>query len=315
MKIKTQEIITSIAELFQLILVFNEESGECRALDFNPEMANLPENPDAFSEFYEALRYAVHPEDRPAFEKFSDPKRFRAELNDKASVSIESRIKQNNFRYYWSEITLLKSSQDVFYILLRDIHERKMRELRILREKDRRIREFEIRCHELMEENLKDELTGLYNPKGISEFFSGVVKEAERTDGAVFLCMADLDGLKYINDTFGHEAGNEVIRAAADTLRRAAPEGACSVRFGGDEFVLFAAAPKGSGVIAETERRIDEGVKSYNAAHAGAPYELGICYGSVLEPYSAELTEPDALIIRADNRMYKMKKRCAKHMR
>jgi len=79
----------------------------------------------------------------------------------------------------------------------------------------------------------RDPLTGMLNRRG----FDRMVGERGRVQGAVIIC--DIDNFKWVNDTFGHGPGDEVIRAFAEILRVRLPEGGFAARFGGEEFVIF----------------------------------------------------------------------------
>ena len=84
-----------------------------------------------------------------------------------------------------------------------------------------------------------DPLTGLYNRIGFGAEFERMRSSEELCGKPVTVIMADLDGLKYINDTFGHKAGDRAIALAASALMHGCPEGAVCVRFGGDEMIAM----------------------------------------------------------------------------
>ncbi|MBR4581476.1 MAG: GGDEF domain-containing protein [Lachnospiraceae bacterium] len=81
----------------------------------------------------------------------------------------------------------------------------------------------------------QDALTGLKNRRSTSEFINGLV------DGnATFsICLCDIDYFKKVNDTYGHEFGDEVLKAIADVFKKTASGNACISRWGGEEFLLI----------------------------------------------------------------------------
>lgn len=79
----------------------------------------------------------------------------------------------------------------------------------------------------------RDPMTGMLNRRG----FDRMVDESRGVQGAVVIC--DIDNFKWVNDTFGHGPGDEVIRAFAEMLQVRLPEGSFAARFGGEEFVIF----------------------------------------------------------------------------
>ncbi len=84
-----------------------------------------------------------------------------------------------------------------------------------------------------------DSLTGLYNQRVFNELWQRVHAECERGRGTYALLMIDIDKLKDINDTFGHEAGNSAIVLVAQCLQRSIRGTDTAARFGGDEFAVL----------------------------------------------------------------------------
>ncbi len=146
----------------------------------------------------------------------------------------------------------------------------------------------------------EDAATGLVNRRGLTMLGREVVAVARRHNDAVHCSFVDVDGLKAINDHFGHDAGDDVIVAVAEALRRSSREADAIARWGGDEFVVVGL---GAGVPPlDLERRVqqylhdDEGL----AEHVGA---IGISVGrSMLEPW--DTGDLQGLLWSADRDMY-----------
>ena len=85
--------------------------------------------------------------------------------------------------------------------------------------------------------SITDPLTGLMNRRGMLEMIEPSWRALEGREIA-FICV-DMDGLKRINDTYGHAAGDYAIRLIARAIQQVLPEGSAGVRIGGDEFVVF----------------------------------------------------------------------------
>jgi diguanylate cyclase (GGDEF)-like protein len=83
-----------------------------------------------------------------------------------------------------------------------------------------------------------DSLTGLYNRRYLDEQLVHIHATAARTHRPYTLLAIDLDGIKRINDSFGHAAGDDAIRSFADELRASIRAGDLAVRTGGDEFMV-----------------------------------------------------------------------------
>lgn len=82
-----------------------------------------------------------------------------------------------------------------------------------------------------------DELTGLYNRRFFEEFAERTLKRSKRYNEKFCLAVFDLNGLKHINDTYGHQCGDRVIKLFAETLDNSFRETDILGRYGGDEFV------------------------------------------------------------------------------
>ncbi len=130
---------------------------------------------------------------------------------------------------------------------------------------------------ELRSLSLTDDLSGLYNRRGFLVNAEQQVKLARRTRREFLLILIDLDGLKQINDTFGHQEGDTALIRTATILRETFRDSDIIARLGGDEFmVLTAEASRDSAQIVAT--RLLERVEAYNARRK-LPYELSLSVG------------------------------------
>lgn len=318
------EIIDNIGNalrsLYQMILVVNDETLECHVIDYNEELRSISKSITDFGAFCEDLYENIHPEDREAFDNFTNPNHFPNELSEKVYTSMECRIRQVNGQYYWSEIIFCNATEedsavgDDYLFLLRDIHEWKTKEL--LREAEERdiINSLQGQYDALFEENMKDQQTGCYNRKGMKYYSDIVIDEAREEKKYLFVCEADLNGLKYINDHYGHAAGDEAIAAVSARLLQSAPEGSRIVRIGGDEFLIFAAIDKDSSEPREMEVKLAQGLKEFNESHEN-PYDVGASFGWVLLPPEEDMVDLDKYVALADEKMYEMKEKTDLHRR
>ncbi len=89
--------------------------------------------------------------------------------------------------------------------------------------------------------NQLDELTGYYSRKAFQDYFRKIlsVVEPDQSPLPFSLALVDIDHFLQVNDTYGHVAGDSVLKNIADTLRATAPQEAFLFRYGGDEFALF----------------------------------------------------------------------------
>lgn len=156
----------------------------------------------------------------------------------------------------------------------------------------------------LRELSLVDELTKIYNRRGFWTLAEQQVKVAHRTRKEMTLFYADLDDLKRINDTFGHEEGDNALVEAADLLKDVFRDSDIIARIGGDEFVVLAIdIPEGK--AASLARRLRDRVQARNAGPATAyplTFSVGICRYDPDRPSSLQ-----ELLTQADRQMYQEK--------
>lgn len=158
----------------------------------------------------------------------------------------------------------------------------------------------------LKHQSLSDDLTDLYNRRGFLSVSSHHIDSARREGRKLLLIFADLDGLKKINDSLGHSAGDQAIKDAAETLKASLRTSDVTARIGGDEFVVLTTVAQGDeaeGVVARLKANID----SFNENNS-RPYKLSVSFGTAeLDPESdIDLIE---LLNRADCRMYEHKRK------
>ena len=104
---------------------------------------------------------------------------------------------------------------------------------------------------DLKQLSVHDPLTSLYNRRYMEEALELEIRRAQRKEGSIGVVMLDIDHFKSFNDTFGHGAGDELLRSLADMLKANLRAGDIACRYGGEEFVLI--LPE-AGVEAATRR-------------------------------------------------------------
>ena len=113
---------------------------------------------------------------------------------------------------------------------------------------------------QLCDLSLKDPLTGLYNRRYFDAELEAEIDRVARSGEAALLLMLDIDHFKSVNDTYGHNAGDQVLQAVAKTLQSCVRPMDTLARYGGEEFavVLPACQPAFGEVVAERIRRAVE---------------------------------------------------------
>jgi two-component system, cell cycle response regulator len=157
---------------------------------------------------------------------------------------------------------------------------------------------------EAMSLSMIDELTGLNNWRGFLGLAKHYAKVAYRTGKPFLLAFIDLDGMKHINDTFGHQEGNRALVDTSNLLRDSFRQSDILARVGGDEFAVLI-ADAGPDDIETVTQRLQKKIESLNA-EAGRQYPLSFSVGIS----AADITKPgslETLLAKADEVMYEHK--------
>lgn len=148
-----------------------------------------------------------------------------------------------------------------------------------------------------------DELTGLYNRRGFLTLAPHYLEMADRNRKAALLVFADLDGLKGINDTLGHPAGDQALRDIAAILKRTFRASDVLARLGGDEFAILAMETP----MASTEEVLARLHQSLHAHNASAALPLSLSMGVACYDWEHRFSLEE-LLARADAAMYERKR-------
>jgi diguanylate cyclase (GGDEF)-like protein/PAS domain S-box-containing protein len=152
---------------------------------------------------------------------------------------------------------------------------------------------------------LVDELTGLYNRRGFVTLAERQLSLARRKKQPLVLIAADVDGLKEINDRFGHAVGDQALVAAAAILKQTYREADIVARLGGDEFTVFPIEASKSSVDLLVER-LDGNLRRYNQRHQ-REFTLSLSTGVAL--LEGELSKDvQQLLSEADSQLYQQKR-------
>ncbi len=148
--------------------------------------------------------------------------------------------------------------------------------------------------------SVHDGLTQLYNRFGLERYGEETFNRMIKKYGSAQVLFTDMDEMKQINDTWGHEAGDAALQAVARILRENCGEEAFIMRYGGDEFVMIAV-----GTDTGLKERILASAEKWNES-SGMPFRLGMSIGCV---HAAKKTKRslEECIKEADSQMYKIK--------
>jgi diguanylate cyclase (GGDEF)-like protein/PAS domain S-box-containing protein len=220
-------------------------------------------------------------------------------------VAIEERETWEDGREAWVSTTKVPLRDRAGRIvglfgISRDITEKKLQEQRLAKQAERLAEQ----ARDLEQLTLVDELTGLSNRRGLQALGEQALYRARREGTPVTLLFLDLDGLKQVNDSLGHDAGDECLRALAAVIRGAIRDTDIAARIGGDEFGIMLFAEPGPAIESVVER-IRLGVGQAKQEH-GLGCDLSVSIGA----YEVDARTPgsvEQLLAQADRSMYDVK--------
>ena len=157
----------------------------------------------------------------------------------------------------------------------------------------------------LQQESTRDPLTGLYNRRYLEETMQRETRRAARAEHALSVLMLDLDHFKKFNDTYGHDAGDTVLREAASLFTKSVRAEDIVCRYGGEEFVII--LPLADINIAQARaERIRGKLHNLPILHHGQPLgAVTVSIGVAALPQHG--TSPNELLEAADGALYRAK--------
>ncbi len=182
---------------------------------------------------------------------------------------------KNGKRPNWEDVTILEIFANQVFIALENSTE------------------FE----KLQEKAIRDGQTGLYNHTEFYNKLEGVIQKDEK----FCLAMMDIDDFKLVNDTYGHQTGDEVIKYIAETIKRSIRHGDIAARYGGEEFVIIL-----KGIGKRTAKTIAERLR-ISIGGGNSPVKVTISVGIACYPMDASTS--NEIVSVADKALYTAKLR------
>ncbi|HEY1784156.1 MAG TPA: GGDEF domain-containing protein, partial [Pirellulales bacterium] len=157
----------------------------------------------------------------------------------------------------------------------------------------------------LRDQATRDPLTGLWNRAAILDILGDELARSAREGGSLGVLMADLDGFKHINDTYGHPIGDEVLCGVARAMRNSVRRYDAVGRFGGEEFLIVLPGCDESNAVSHAER-LRATVRRVTVETPMASVHPSISLGVVVSNRHTSLDIGD-LIQAADGALYRAK--------
>lgn len=248
------------------------------------------------------VQVKYHKDFAPEFENVFYPKILPPfDLDEKERqqcIYIPLYMKERTIGYMWLPLKHHMEQISMLYTFLTTVNSA-ISDFCLLREKDSLV-------DKLDSMYVRDALTKLYNRFGMQRYVDKVLAVARRDEKKVMCIALDLDGLKPINDHYGHAAGDNAIVQVANALRQASERREVCCRSGGDEYLVF-------GIVEHENdaqnyiRRVEDYLDHYNEMN-NWPYRVACSCGHCVRP-AAEVHSMEDLVTEADKMMYEIKVR------
>ncbi len=216
---------------------------------------------------------------------------------DNSPSTLRIRRKDGTFVWLGTNARLVRASatgepQDVV-LVMRDITERKMLE------------------EKLAVLALTDGLTGISNRRAFDEALNREWKRTLREGSQISLLILDLDHFKEFNDQYGHQVGDDCLRAIAAAVRGAVRATDVVARYGGEEIAVILPSTASAGAV-EVAEKVRADIEALQITHEAYPEGGGWITASVgvataLARYGGTMKMPESLLLAADNALYKAK--------
>lgn len=214
------------------------------------------------------------------------------------SIEWEMKHKNGEIKFAESSVSLIldRNKEPIgFRGIVRDVTDRKIMEERLKQT-----------LEEVRSLSLTDELTGLYNRRGFLTIARQQLKVAHRMKGDILLLFADMDDLKEINDTYGHQEGDKALVSVAKNLNKTFRESDIIARMGGDEFAVLTLETTHSdsrSIMKRLQKNLDSTMKKNKLK-----YNLAVSVGIVRNSRTRTLSIEE-MLDKADKKMYKEKQK------
>lgn len=151
---------------------------------------------------------------------------------------------------------------------------------------------------------IHDELTDVYNRRHMFTILKQEKAFADRAGHSYTICLIDLDNFKKVNDTYGHLAGDEVLKTFASAVKKNIRREDCIARYGGEEFLVVFKGPRSATSSLESAERLQTLTEELTFTETLSSVKITISIGMTIYRHGEPI---DALLTRADKALYMAK--------
>ena len=213
-----------------------------------------------YSEWRMMIVNMIWPEDQEQFLRRTDPEYLKKNFTPGRTSSFDCMMQNLEGKYIWVKLIFSRAETNNeddyrFVFMVQNIHENSVELLSTLKKYE--------------ELALTDSLTGIYNHGGIETELYNAINIRSKTDEPISLMMLDLDYFKKVNDTYGHSAGDSVLKQFTSIIKKFMIEEKATVgRWGGEEFVIVCYGKNGDTFFGMAEQ-IRKNVEEYEFPEIG----------------------------------------------
>lgn len=213
-----------------------------------------------YSEWRMMIVNMIWPEDQEQFLRRTDPEYLKKNFTPGRTSSFDCMMQNLEGKYIWVKLIFSRAETNNeddyrFVFMVQNIHENSVELLSTLKKYE--------------ELALTDSLTGIYNHGGIETELYNAINIRSKTDEPISLMMLDLDYFKKVNDTYGHSAGDSVLKQFTSIIKKFMIEEKAAVgRWGGEEFVIVCYGKNGDTFFGMAEQ-IRKNVEEYEFPEIG----------------------------------------------
>jgi diguanylate cyclase (GGDEF)-like protein/PAS domain S-box-containing protein len=240
----------------------------------------------------------------------SSPELMKLFIQNNPETNTEVTVESTRGRYLEISLSPVHDWRGFFrgqFVVMRDITERRCSQdkIQLMNERLRvQLTEIETLQAHLMELAIRDSLTGLFNRRYLDETLVRELSRAKRGNYEISILMIDIDHFKHINDTYGHKAGDQVLKSMGDFLQGEVRQGDIVCRLGGDEFLIIMPGMQ----LKDAQNRAEmicNDASQLSIRHEEMELRITVSIGVVVFPQHGD--SADDIIRAADSAMYAAK--------
>lgn len=268
-ELEANAIRDAVLRMYHTVLLCDSATGTYKILKISDANLQEQEEPRDLQRDLNYMAENLIPEEyKDSVKEFCDLSTLEARMRNKNDISIE----HIGINKLWSRSSFVEISRDKrnrldkFLYVSKYIEDEKQAEKRYIEE-----------INDATYNAEHDKLTNVYNRYGFENKLREIYESEE--DMSVAAIILDIDNFKSVNDNYGHEIGDEVLRVISNTMRKTLRRDDILCRWGGEEFLIFVHHNSNPVIVAERVRKaVEEASINYDSVTLKVTISAGVCY-------------------------------------